>query len=114
MLRHTFCHIPGIGEKTEGRLWSSGITSWDAILDQEKPRSSPLARRLGVLPLQESHEHYAKGNPAWFEKRLPTGQVWRLFRDFRSPSWPRDSRIRFIPPSPNSPETNAPVPPGKP
>ncbi len=29
MIEATFTHIPGIGPKTEQRLWNNGITSWD-------------------------------------------------------------------------------------
>ncbi len=29
MLHQTFCHIPGIGMKTERKLWEAGITSWE-------------------------------------------------------------------------------------
>jgi len=28
MIRHTFCHLQGIGEKTELALWQAGITDW--------------------------------------------------------------------------------------
>jgi hypothetical protein len=28
MLTNTFCHLPGIGEKTERNLWAAGVTSW--------------------------------------------------------------------------------------
>src|SRR5262245_18105822 len=34
MLTNTFCHLPGVGEKTERRLWSAGVTSWD-LADQQ-------------------------------------------------------------------------------
>ncbi|MFO7958364.1 MAG: hypothetical protein R6X33_14855 [Candidatus Brocadiia bacterium] len=29
MLRNTFCHIQGIGPKTERRLWEAGVTCWE-------------------------------------------------------------------------------------
>jgi len=28
MLTHTFCHIPGVGPKTEMGLWRRGIRTW--------------------------------------------------------------------------------------
>jgi uncharacterized protein YprB with RNaseH-like and TPR domain len=83
MLRHTFCHIPGVGAETERRLWSAGITSWDSVLDQEPPRLAPVARRLGTSYLRESIKHYDDHNPLWFGQHLPSDQSWRLFRDFR-------------------------------
>jgi len=32
MLRHTFCHIPGIAQRTEQALWAAGITTWEELL----------------------------------------------------------------------------------
>jgi uncharacterized protein YprB with RNaseH-like and TPR domain len=83
MLRHTFCHLPGIGEKTELRLWAAGLTTWEAVLAQEQARSCPAARRLPAEDLRASVERYARADPAWFAGRLPAAQSWRLFRDFR-------------------------------
>jgi uncharacterized protein YprB with RNaseH-like and TPR domain len=83
MLRSTFCHIPGVGLKTEQRLWSAGITSWEAVLGPGNGRGVRAAGRLDTALLRESQRHYEGSNPAWFGERLPPGQVWRLFHDFR-------------------------------
>ena len=32
MLLQTFCHIPGVGEKIERRIWEEGITTWEEAL----------------------------------------------------------------------------------
>jgi uncharacterized protein YprB with RNaseH-like and TPR domain len=76
MLRHTFCHIPGVGEKGERRLWEAGVTSWEDAL-----RRPP--RRVNEQLLRDSLTHLLGGNPAWFDERLPAAQAWRLFHDFR-------------------------------
>jgi hypothetical protein len=80
MLRHTFCHLPGVGARTEQRLWDSGLTTWDAVDD---PRLAARARRLCPDLLRESAARYAAADPAWFGERLGP-QSWRLFGDFRS------------------------------
>jgi uncharacterized protein YprB with RNaseH-like and TPR domain len=74
MLRHTFCHLPGVGESTERRLWARGLTTWDAAL------ADP---RLPADLLRASAERYRLGDPAWFAEQLPSAQAWRLFGDFR-------------------------------
>jgi uncharacterized protein YprB with RNaseH-like and TPR domain len=82
MLRHTFCHLPGVGEKTEQRLWAAGLTTWDSVLDQEPDRVA-AARRLPASFLRESVTHHAGRNAAWFAQHLSAAQSWRLFGDFR-------------------------------
>jgi uncharacterized protein YprB with RNaseH-like and TPR domain len=76
MLRHTFCHIPGVGEKTERRLWEAGVTSWEDAL-----RGG--TSRLADEHLRESLDSYGRRDPAWFDARLPAAQAWRLYHDFR-------------------------------
>jgi uncharacterized protein YprB with RNaseH-like and TPR domain len=83
MLRNTFCHIPGVGLKTEQRLWGAGITSWEAVLGPDNGHDVRAAGRLDAALLRESLRHYEGADPAWFGERLPPGQVWRLFHDFR-------------------------------
>jgi uncharacterized protein YprB with RNaseH-like and TPR domain len=82
MLRHTFCHLPGVGEKTEQRLWAAGLLTWDAVLEREPDRVA-AARRLPASILRESVAHHSGRNAAWFGERLSAAQSWRLFSDFR-------------------------------
>jgi uncharacterized protein YprB with RNaseH-like and TPR domain len=84
MLRHTFCHLPGVGEKMERRLWAAGLTTWEAALSAEGPRPRTAGRRLPAEVLRASAEQHAGANPAWFAERLPAAQSWRLFGDFRA------------------------------
>jgi len=84
MLQHTFCHIQGIGEKTEQRLWRAGITQWNKWRD---PVGVPLSKR-SKMEIPEIFEHsinaLEKKDPAFFSNRLGSGDSWRLFSDFRS------------------------------
>ncbi len=83
MLENTFCHMPGIGPKTERRLWSAGILSW----------ANACARAGEVLPAQragavarlaeESIERLAAEDARYFHDRLPPSEEWRLFPQFR-------------------------------
>jgi uncharacterized protein YprB with RNaseH-like and TPR domain len=82
MLRHTFCHLPGVGARTERRLWEAGYTSWEAVLAAAPSRPAPPGR-LPHAPLRDSLAHYRGRNPAWFDQRLPAAQSWRLYHDFR-------------------------------
>ena len=84
MLKNTFLHIPGIGIKTEKRLWKSGIYSWDLFLNH---------RKTGILPktfdnrsecLKESINQMASLNPNYFAELIPAGHHWRFFPEFRN------------------------------
>jgi uncharacterized protein YprB with RNaseH-like and TPR domain len=84
MLRHTFCHIPGIAHRTEQALWAAGITTWEELLARPA-----LPARYAVRPscadhLRDSARHLADRNAGYFAERLSAAQRWRLFHDFRS------------------------------
>jgi uncharacterized protein YprB with RNaseH-like and TPR domain len=82
MLRHTFCHLPGIAAQTEQRLWSSGLATWDDALSRLAAPRPP--RRLRAEDLHESARRHAGADARWFAERLPSAQAWRLFNDFRA------------------------------
>ncbi|HEV2970057.1 MAG TPA: ribonuclease H-like domain-containing protein [Pirellulales bacterium] len=82
MLTNTFCHIPGIGETTERALWSTGITSWNAVREAT-PQCLPRHwRDSWSRHIEESGRQYADRNARYFAENLPSSQLWRLFRDF--------------------------------
>ena len=82
MLRNTFCHFPGISLSREQELWSSGIHSWDALLEtdftESRKRSGPVLSHI-----KNSIEHLEDVNPAYFARLLQSSQHWRFFPDFR-------------------------------
>ena len=82
MLRHTFCHLPGVAAGTEQRLWSAGLTTWDHALAGEGAKKTP-GRKLPADLLRESVQRHGVGDAAWFDARLPAAESWRLFADFR-------------------------------
>ncbi len=80
MLKNTFCHIPGIGERLERTLWGKGILSWDHF----NGKSVTPARKHSLRSrLAESLGELEKGNPRYFADRLPAREHWRLFTEFR-------------------------------
>ena len=83
MLEHTFCHIHGIGKKTEALFWQSGIRCWS---DWHETTAVPLPRhaRAEILPALELSFHaLQQSNPVFFADRLAGGDLWRLFSHFR-------------------------------
>jgi len=83
MLKNTFIHIQSIGAITEQRLWESGIKDWDAI-DGDLSSQVPPRRKYFLLSgIEESRQHLANRTMAYFSRRLPSNQSWRLFPEFR-------------------------------
>lgn len=80
MLQHTFCHLPGIGPRTEQRFWDNGITSWQDYLALPTSRSN----RQIQLSIEESLSQWQEQNPVFFANKLPSKLRWRLYEDFQS------------------------------
>lgn len=84
MIRNTFCHIPGVGLRTEQMLWGLGVHSWDDFgqTDARLPLSRGRSRLL-AQHLDRSRVHLEQRDPGFFADLLPSDQHWRLFPDFR-------------------------------
>jgi uncharacterized protein YprB with RNaseH-like and TPR domain len=83
MLKHTFQHLYGIGEKTEKRLWMNGITSWEEFL--QAPEQTGLAlwlRDLACRELEHSLAALERRDALYFSARLPAAVQWRLYPEF--------------------------------
>jgi len=81
LLKHTFIHIPGVGEQTEQRLWRGGVLCWDDFLEAASARKLPLLRRDEARRwVEESllHEH----DIDFFRPLLGARHLWRLFDQF--------------------------------
>ena len=78
MIESTFCHIPGVGVKTEARLWALGCHTWEAALAQVGAGvTGGLAAKLG-RELPESRARLTAGDAVYFADRLPASEQWRL------------------------------------
>ena len=83
MLKHTFQHIHGIGEKTEKRLWAEGITSWEKFLDSPRPAAlSQWQRDLACGELEHSLRALERRDAQYFTEKLSTQLHWRLYPEF--------------------------------
>jgi uncharacterized protein YprB with RNaseH-like and TPR domain len=83
MLKNTFIHVPGLGIKSEQRIWSSGIYSWEDLSGKQDICFSPYKREIIKRCIEDSVEHLSKENPNYFGNLLPSNQFWRIFPEFR-------------------------------
>jgi uncharacterized protein len=85
MLRHTFQHIPGLGERRERALWRRGIYTWDDLLAAPQRSGLPAAvLRQTQAMIELSQEALRQGNIYFFAQLLPVREHWRLYGDFHA------------------------------
>jgi hypothetical protein len=83
MLKHTFQHIHGIGEKTEKRIWREGITSWETFLDEHQRTTLPQWQRdLACWELEASLRALERRDASYFNMKLTPSLHWRLYSEF--------------------------------
>jgi uncharacterized protein YprB with RNaseH-like and TPR domain len=83
MLRHTFQHIPGLGERRERTLWRRGIYTWDELLAAPQRSGLPatlLSDAQAIIHLSE--EALRQRNIYFFAQLLPAREHWRLYGEF--------------------------------
>jgi uncharacterized protein YprB with RNaseH-like and TPR domain len=83
MLRYTFLHIPGIGEKTEHYLWEKGITEWDSLSAIDNIQLEKKYRLALQEYIPQSKKAYAERDISFFKTYMPSKELWRVFPDFR-------------------------------
>ena len=84
MLKNSFQHIPGIGEKTERQLWNSGIIDWTSFFKTSHINLSPKKIETMTDCIEGSKKNLQSNNPKFFSGLMPAAQQWRIFADFRS------------------------------
>jgi hypothetical protein len=84
MLRHSFIHMPGVGESTERSLWSRGLLNWGDCLTRRAARicGFPMTANLRTHA-RESEFNLGNGNAVYFDRLLPKSESWRMYGDFR-------------------------------
>ncbi|QJT10435.1 ribonuclease H-like domain-containing protein [Oceanidesulfovibrio marinus] len=87
MLENTFCHFPGIGLKTEAKLWNAGVLTWDD-LEKDAPAGGSWPVGPGRLATARSLLDACRtaldaGDARVFYRDLPPQEQWRIFPHFR-------------------------------
>ena len=83
MLRQTFLHVPGVGYRTEERLWRSGIASWDDVGTDRMAWVPPHLRDVLSEEIGRSEAALRGGRYRYFTLRLPLREHWRVWPEFR-------------------------------
>ncbi len=84
MLKHTFIHVPGVGPKTELKLWEGGIVSWKDYLTNSGQLGVGRQTRLNLDEyIDRSLEALRGGDALFFERLLPKREIWRVYPEFQ-------------------------------
>jgi len=83
MLNASFIHIPGVGAKTEQRIWSAGVTSWRSFLaDPSAAGLSAAATARIARSVEESLLRLDRSDHRFFASRLARREHWRAYPEF--------------------------------
>jgi uncharacterized protein YprB with RNaseH-like and TPR domain len=84
MLTSTFCHVPGIGLRTEAKLWEEGARSWDDCIEIAAMSFSKKRAQTIESHLYASQEALEEADIHFFTSTMPAGEQWRIFPEFRN------------------------------
>ncbi|MFB6281089.1 MAG: ribonuclease H-like domain-containing protein [Haloferacaceae archaeon] len=80
-IEQSFLPVRGVGEATERRLWEAGITRWRAF--DGSVVGPTVADRIEAF-VDEATDRLAADDAGYFAARLPDGECWRLYENFRA------------------------------
>lgn len=79
-LENSFLFAPGVGEKTEQKLWKSGVTHWDHVNDTDAISRNKQEKIQAFL--EKARKNLEVGNTHFFADKLPSKAFWRAYRNF--------------------------------
>ena len=84
MLKNTFCHLQGVGQRKESYLWRRNVLTWEDFLRRQNLPVSAASVLSSKEEIRRSLRRLKERDAAYFAGLLPPGELWRLFPDFRS------------------------------
>lgn len=82
MIKNTFIFIPGIGYKTEEKLWKEGIIKWHQFALNNNSFISSNKRKIIKGYLYEAQNALKIKKASFFLNLLPNREHWRLYKSF--------------------------------
>jgi uncharacterized protein YprB with RNaseH-like and TPR domain len=78
-IENSFIPVRGVGEKTERKLWTAGVTHWDDF--DGSAVGDTTADRIASF-IDTARDRLAAGDAAYFDQAFPTSERWRLYENF--------------------------------
>lgn len=78
MIRHSFIHLPGIGETTERKLWDQGVRSWDDLESSLEDMFRGKRAATLAAAIEESRVALESREFRYFCDRMKSAHTWRM------------------------------------
>ena len=79
-VENSFLPAPGVGERTERRLWETGVTHWDDF-DGDGPGVGDATAENIYSFIDDARRALDDGDTGFFADVLPNGELWRLYEN---------------------------------
>lgn len=79
-IENSFILAPGIGKKTEEKLWKSKVTHWKDFPDNDIVTGKRKEKVKQFL--DKAKKNLEVDNTHFFNKNLPNKEKWRIYRNF--------------------------------
>lgn len=79
-IQNSFIIFPGIGQKTERKLWKKGIREWSDLENTDKISENRRKKCEKLMP--KARKNLEVGNSVFFGEKLPSSEIWRTYRNF--------------------------------
>ena len=76
MLQQTFIHIPGVGRKTESKLWENNIQHWQDVKKKRLP-VGPATKEKIQTHIEKSERAIHRSDTSYFVSNLKGKHHWR-------------------------------------
>lgn len=80
-LENSFILAPGVGEKTETKLWKNNVTHWDEVEDTTRLSTNKKDKITSFLG--KARKNLRVENTAFFKQKLPQNSYWRMYENFK-------------------------------
>jgi uncharacterized protein len=84
MITNSFIFLDKIGQKSEQKIWSQGVHTWNNFLEQKSIIGLSQQRKIfSNHKIKQAKEAIWNDNTHFFTQHLPRGEHWRLYNTFK-------------------------------
>lgn len=84
MLNQSFVLLPSVRHRTERKVWSQNVNSWDDFISSDRVKGVSGARKAHYdWLLRDAKSRLREGDSKFFERCMPFSDQWRLYDEFK-------------------------------